>query len=159
MISTFLGNNLFGIIIAATIGLLINIPLMFEIPLVALLLILGMGKAPAVTLLFIAAAGGPITFWSLTKMIPIKGVGIFALSTWVISIIGGIITLILINTSIGPNIGLKNIQNIQLTDEITFTQIQGEGVILIAEIACLFLKKIILIFIQLHIQMKVILLI
>ena len=140
MISTFLGNNLFGIIIAATIGLLINIPLMFEIPLVALLLILGMGKAPAVTLLFIAAAGGPITFWSLTKMIPIKGVGIFALSTWVISIIGGIITLILINTSIGPNIGLKNIQNIQLTDEITFAQIQGEGVILIAEIENQYLK-------------------
>jgi len=134
IISTFLGNNILGIIVAATIGLLINIPLMFEIPLVALLLILGMGKAPAVTLLFIAAAGGPITFWALTKMIPIKGVCIFAFSTWIISIIGGIITLILINTSIGPNIGLKNIHNRPLSDEITFPQIQGEGLILIAEI-------------------------
>ncbi len=141
MITTFLGNNLIGIIIAATIGLLINIPLMFEIPLVALLLILGMGKAPAVTLLFIAAAGGPITFWALTKMIPLKGVGIFALSTWLISVIGGLITLILINTSIGPTIGLKNIDSRPFSDEITFPQIQGESVILIAEIEDHYIKS------------------
>ena len=56
-VSTYLGNNPQGIAIAATLGLLINVPLMFEIPLVAALLLVGMGEAPAATLLFAAAAG------------------------------------------------------------------------------------------------------
>ena len=58
-VSRHLGNDLSGVAIAATVGLLINVPLLFEIPLVALLLTLGMGTAPAATLLFAAAAGGP----------------------------------------------------------------------------------------------------
>ena len=46
VVETYLGNNVMGIAIAATFGLLINVPLLFEIPLVALLLLLGMGTAP-----------------------------------------------------------------------------------------------------------------
>ena len=57
-IATYLGNDFQGVAIAATFGILINVPLLFEIPLVALLLLLGMGTAPAATLLFTAAAGG-----------------------------------------------------------------------------------------------------
>ena len=63
IIDNYLGNNLKGIIIASTIGVLINVPLLFEIPLVVALLLLGMGVAPAATLLFTAASGGPITYW------------------------------------------------------------------------------------------------
>ncbi|GIT12169.1 MAG: hypothetical protein CM1200mP33_3550 [Chloroflexota bacterium] len=58
IIDDYLGNNLKGIIIASTIGVLINFPLLFEIPLVVALLLLGMGVAPAATLLFTAASGG-----------------------------------------------------------------------------------------------------
>ena len=62
VVSEYLGNDLTGIAIAATFGILINVPLLFEIPLVALLLLMGMGEAPAAVLLFTAAAGGPVTF-------------------------------------------------------------------------------------------------
>ena len=48
-VSQYLGNNLQGVAIAATLGVLINVPLMFEIPLVAALLLVGMGEAPAAT--------------------------------------------------------------------------------------------------------------
>ena len=58
-VGTYLGNNPQGVAIAATLGVLIHVPLMFEIPLVAALLLVGMGEAPAATLLFAAAAGGP----------------------------------------------------------------------------------------------------
>ena len=88
-VATYLGNNLMGIMIAATFGLLINVPLLFEIPLVALLLLLGMGTAPAATLLFTAAAGGPVTFWGLARLMPKKAVATFATATWVVGAFGG----------------------------------------------------------------------
>ena len=69
-VSEYLGNDVLGVVIAATFGILINVPLLFEIPLVALLLMLGMGTAPAATLLFMAAAGGPITFWGSRRSCP-----------------------------------------------------------------------------------------
>ena len=87
IVDRYLGDNLSGVAIAATIGILINVPLLFEIPLVFLLLIFGMGNAPAATLLFTAAAGGPITFWGLSKVIPLKGITTYALGTWVIGIL------------------------------------------------------------------------
>ena len=43
IVTKFLGNDIIGIVIASTIGILINVPLLFEIPLVALLILLGMG--------------------------------------------------------------------------------------------------------------------
>jgi uncharacterized membrane protein YraQ (UPF0718 family) len=46
-VSSYLGNDILGVVIAATFGIMINVPLLFEIPLVALLLLLGMGTAPA----------------------------------------------------------------------------------------------------------------
>ena len=49
-VSRFLGDNLTGIAVAATLGILINVPLLFEIPLVAALLLVGMGVGPAATL-------------------------------------------------------------------------------------------------------------
>ena len=92
-VETYLGNHALGIAIAATIGLLINVPLLFEIPLVALLLLLGMGTAPAATLLFAAAAGGPVTFWGLAKVMPRRAITTFATATWAVGMIGGLSVL------------------------------------------------------------------
>ena len=92
-VDAFLGDSLGGIAVAATIGVLINVPLLFEIPLVALLLLLGAGSAPAATLLFAAAAGGPITFWGLKRALRWKGIGTYALGTWAIAIAGGLAVL------------------------------------------------------------------
>ena len=89
-VSRFLGDNPQGVLVAATLGLLINVPLLFEIPLVAALLLVGMGVAPAATLLFAAAAGGPITFWGLAKNMPKKVVATFAVATWVLGTIAGL---------------------------------------------------------------------
>ena len=90
VIPQYLGNDVQGVVIAATFGLLINVPLLFEIPLVALLLLFGMGTAPAATLLFTAAAGGPITFWGLAKVMPKRAVGAFAAATWILGAVGGL---------------------------------------------------------------------
>ena len=89
-VSEYLGNDVLAVIIAATFGILINVPLLFEIPLVALLLMLGMGTAPAATLLFTAAAGGPITFWGLAKVMPKRAIVAFAGATWALGAIGGL---------------------------------------------------------------------
>ncbi len=89
-VSTILGNHLLGVAIAATVGVLINVPLLFEIPLVAGLMLLGMGIAPAATLLFAAAAAGPITFWGLAGQIGRKGVAWYAATTWSLAAVGGI---------------------------------------------------------------------
>ncbi len=88
-VDKFLGNNVLGVATAATFGLLINVPLLFEIPLVAALLLVGMGTAPAATLLFAAAAGGPITFWGLAKVMSKKTVVTFATATWSLGAIAG----------------------------------------------------------------------
>ena len=93
VVATYLGNDVRGILIAATFGILINVPLLFEIPLVALLLLLGMGTAPGATLLFSAAAGGPITFWGLAKLMPKKGLATFATATWAVGALGGLLVL------------------------------------------------------------------
>ena len=89
-VSEYLGNDVLAVVIAATFGILINVPLLFEIPLVALLLMLGMGTAPAATLLFTAAAGGPITFWGLAKVMPKRAIAAFAGATWALGAIGGL---------------------------------------------------------------------
>ena len=94
-VTLWIGDDVFGILIAATIGILINVPLIFEVPLVAAMLLAGMGTAPAGTLLFVAAAGGPITFWGLSKVMPKKAVVAMAISTGVLGIIGGILLLLL----------------------------------------------------------------
>ena len=94
IIATYLGNDVRGVLIAATFGVLINVPLLFEIPLVALLLLLGMGTAPAATLLFAAAAGGPVTFWGLAKLMPRKALATFASATWAVGALGGLLVLL-----------------------------------------------------------------
>ena len=99
-VSRYLGDNLTGVALAATLGLLINVPLLFEIPLVAALLLVGMGTAPAATLLFAAAAGGPITFWGLVRVMPKKAVAVFAAATWTLGLAGGLAILV-----IGPLFG------------------------------------------------------
>ena len=88
-VTTYLGDHALGIALAATFGILINVPLLFEIPLVALLLLLGMGTAPAATLLFTAAAGGPVTFWGLAKVMPRRAIATFATATWAVGALGG----------------------------------------------------------------------
>ena len=92
-VATYLGNDITGVAIAATFGILINVPLLFEIPLVALLLLLGMGTAPAATLLFVAAAGGPVTFWGLAKLMPKRAIATFAGATWALGALGGLAIL------------------------------------------------------------------
>jgi hypothetical protein len=92
-VADYLGNDFRGVLAAATLGVLINVPLLFEIPLVALLLLLGMGTAPAATLLFTAAAGGPITFWGMAKIMPRPAVATFACATWALGVLGGVLVL------------------------------------------------------------------
>ena len=92
-VDAFLGDSVAGIAVAATLGVLINVPLLFEIPLVALLLLLGAGSGPAAALLFAAAAGGPITFWGLSRALRWKGIGTYALGTWAIAMAGGLAVL------------------------------------------------------------------
>ena len=92
-VSAYLGNNATGVAVAATLGVLINVPLLFEIPLVALLLLLGMGEAPAAALLFTAAAGGPATFWALARFVPRRAIAAFAGATWAFGIVGGVAIL------------------------------------------------------------------
>ncbi len=92
-VEAFLGDNLAGILVAATLGVLINVPLLFEIPLVTVLLLLGAGSAPAAALLFAAAAGGPVTFWGLSRAIPWRGIGAYAAGTWAIAAAGGLAVL------------------------------------------------------------------
>ena len=94
-VSEYLGDNPRGVAIAATLGLLINVPLLFEIPLVAALLLVGMGTAPAATLLFAAAAGGPITFWGLAKVMPKRAILTLATATWFLGLIAGLSILAL----------------------------------------------------------------
>lgn len=93
-VGTWVGNDVGGVAIAATLGILINVPLMFEIPLVALLLLLGMGVAPAAALLFTAAAGGPVTFWGLSKIMPMRAMAGFISITWLVGVAGGLIVLV-----------------------------------------------------------------
>ena len=107
-VSSFLGNNATGVAVAATIGVLINVPLMFEIPLVAALLLVGMGTAPAATLLFAAAAGGPITFWGLVRILPRKAIVAFVGATWSIALIGGLAVMAIDSLFEGDELGLRD---------------------------------------------------
>ena len=106
-VERYLGNDIQGVAIAATLGILINVPLLFEIPLVVLLLLLGMGTAPAATLLFTAAAGGPITFWGLTKLMPRRAIATFASATWGVGLIGGIAVFAISAISPGTEFGIR----------------------------------------------------
>ncbi len=107
-VQQFLGNNLQGIALAGLIGILINVPLLFEIPLVALLLVIGMGEAPAATMLFTAAAGGPITFWGLARVLPKRAVLSFGAGTWVLGAAAGLGVLALIAAGAVGEIGLRD---------------------------------------------------
>ena len=93
VVARYLGNDFGGVLVAATFGVLINVPLLFEIPLVALLLLLGMGTAPAAALLFTAAAGGPVTFWGMAKLMPRRALATFAGATWALGVGGGVVVL------------------------------------------------------------------
>ena len=88
-----LGNTFTAVLIAATVGVLINVPLLFEIPLVMVLLLLGMGPAPAATLLFTSAAAGPVTFAGLRGVMPTRAVAVFAGGTWGLGVLGGVAML------------------------------------------------------------------
>ena len=94
-IAAFMGDSLLAIAVAATLGILINVPLMFEIPLVAALMLVGMGTAPAATLLFTAAAAGPVTFWGLAQVMSKRVVVLFGATTWILGVAGGVLVLLL----------------------------------------------------------------
>ena len=107
-INNYLGNNFKGVIIASTIGVLINVPLLFEIPLVVTLLLLGMGVAPASSLLFTAASGGPITFWGLGKVLPKRSVFYYASLIWILGILTGTLSIFM---SDNMSLGIKLTDN------------------------------------------------
>ncbi|MCL0029312.1 FG-GAP-like repeat-containing protein [Dehalococcoidia bacterium] len=106
-VTTWMGDDVLGILIAATLGIAINVPLLFEIPLVAVLLLAGMGTAPASVLLFTAAAGGPITFWGLAKVMPRKAIVTFGSSTWGLGVAGGVVVLFFVSLGSGPDFELR----------------------------------------------------
>ena len=106
-VTTWLGDDILGVVIAATIGIAINVPLLFEIPLVAVLLMAGMGTAPAAALLFTAAAAGPITFWGLSKVMPRRAIAAFGGSTWLLGVVGGLAALLFVSLGNGPDFGLR----------------------------------------------------
>ena len=106
-VGSYLGNNPQGVAIAATLGLLINVPLMFEIPLVAALLLVGMGEAPAATLLFAAAAGGPVTFWGLARAMPRRAVATLAAATWGLAAVAGLGILVIAPLVGGQGVGIR----------------------------------------------------
>lgn len=106
-VTTWLGDDILGVVIAATIGIAINVPLLFEIPLVAVLLMAGMGTAPAAALLFTAAAAGPITFWGLSKVMPGRAIVAFGGSTWLLGVVGGLAALLFVSLGNGPDFGLR----------------------------------------------------
>ena len=108
-VSTVLGNHLLGIAVATKIGILINVPLLFEIPLVAGLMLLGMGIAPAATLLFVAAAAGPITFWGLARQIGKRAVAWYAAATWSLAAIGGV-AVIGLNVVFPPGASIPTVE-------------------------------------------------
>ena len=121
LVETYLGDHLFGIAIAASVGVLINVPLMFEIPLVAALLMVGMGTAPAATLLFTAAAGGPITFWGLARVLPRRAMPVYGAATWAIGALGGMAVLgigaLLPSLAAGDSVRLAHSQTATLEDD------------------------------------------
>ena len=106
-VTAWLGDDVAGVAIAATIGVAINVPLLFEIPLVAALLLAGMGTAPAAALLFTAAAAGPITFWGLAKVMPRRAVVAYGASVWALGVAGGLAALIIVSLTDGPDFGLR----------------------------------------------------
>ena len=109
IVPSMLGDNVQGVAVAATIGILINVPLMFEIPLVAALLLAGMGTGPAAALLFTAAAAGPFTFWGLAKAIPKRAVVALGAATWGFGVVGGLGVLLMSTVVTGPVLaGLKS---------------------------------------------------
>ena len=107
-VSDWLGDDLAGVAIAAAVGVAINVPLLFEIPLVAALLMAGMGSAPAAALLFTAASAGPITFWGLAKVMPKRAVAAFGAGVWLLGIAGGGAALWLISLGIAPDLALRS---------------------------------------------------
>ena len=125
LVETYLGDHLLGVAIAASVGVLINVPLMFEIPLVAALLLVGMGTAPAATLLFTAAAGGPITFWGLARVLPPRAMPAFGIATWAIGALGGIAVLgvgaLSPSFGLGDSVRLANSQTATLEDDQRLT--------------------------------------
>ena len=132
-VGQYLGNNAQGVAIAATLGLLINVPLMFEIPLVAALLLVGMGEAPAATLLFAAAAGGPVTFWGLARSMPRRAVATLAAATWVLGLVAGLSLLVIAPLVGGQGIGIRaSVTGVPVSEEQTGPQIvpvENDGVL------------------------------
>jgi len=63
------------------------------VPLVAALLLIGMGTAPAATLLFAAATGGLVRFWRLPGITPGRAIVAFGTTTWVLGMVGGLAIL------------------------------------------------------------------
>ena len=89
-VADVLGNDTRGIAIAASIGLVLNPPFLLAVPVVALLLLLGAGTVPAAVLLFLAAVGGPVGLWGLSRRVTRRGLAGAAVAAWAIAFVGGL---------------------------------------------------------------------
>ena len=128
-VTSYLGESLLGVVIASTLGVLINVPLLFEIPLVALLLILGAGTAPAAALLFAAAAGGPVTFLALSKALGRRGVAVYAGGTWAVAVLGGCAVLLL-GALLGPERAALRLDGGAATDRASYVGAVPNSIVL-----------------------------
>lgn len=116
-IARYVGDTATGVAIAATLGILITVPLMAEVPLVALLLALGVGAAPAATLLFASAFGGPLAFRRLVSLISTRSAAIVTASTWAVAALGGVAVVAAIAaTKLGEDLDAESVDGAQSTN-------------------------------------------
>ncbi len=90
MMAAYVGDTALGVAIAATLGILIVFPTMAEVLAVVVLLALGIGVAPAATLLFAGAFGGPFAFRRLIGLISARRAAVVTASTWAVAVLGGV---------------------------------------------------------------------
>ena len=103
-----LGDSFIGVLVTGTLGLVIGAPLMFGIPLAAALLLIGMGTAPAATLLFAAATGGLIRLFRMPTVSPRRRTVVtLGTANWALGVVGGLAILGLGLVIYGPEFGSR----------------------------------------------------
>lgn len=89
--SDAVGSGLLAIVVAAAIGTLIQLPTLFEVPLVVGLLALGFGIGPATAILLTAPSAGAVTIAITRREIGWRPPGLLLLGTFSGGIAGGLL--------------------------------------------------------------------
>lgn len=92
-VEAVVGDHLLGVVIAAAVGLAVDLWRLWAIPLVAGLVLIGMGTAPAAALLFTAAAGGAFVFHRIGQETDRTAALRYMAAIGVIGIVGGALVL------------------------------------------------------------------